>query len=112
MSVNHYKPHLLVLPEDDADRQIANGISLELSINPTRIQILPFAGGWHKVRESLSMEIAATLNRYEHAYVLAIVDFDGNADRRMQVLERVPEELCHRVFVMGCASEPEVAKKK
>ena len=33
MSVNVYKPHVLVLPEDDADRQIANGFLLDPSLN-------------------------------------------------------------------------------
>lgn len=30
MSVNKYKPHVLVLPEDDANRQLANGFLLGL----------------------------------------------------------------------------------
>ncbi len=32
MSVNKYKPHVLILPEDDADRQIANGFCTELGV--------------------------------------------------------------------------------
>jgi len=28
MSINKYEPHLLVLPEDDANRKIANGFIL------------------------------------------------------------------------------------
>lgn len=28
MSVNKYKPHVFVIPEDDADRQIADGFVL------------------------------------------------------------------------------------
>jgi hypothetical protein len=29
MSVNKYHPHVLVLPEDDANRQLANGFLLD-----------------------------------------------------------------------------------
>jgi len=39
MSVNVYKPHVLVLPEDDADRQIATGFLLDPSLKPRNIQI-------------------------------------------------------------------------
>jgi hypothetical protein len=31
MSVNKYLPHVLVLPEDDANRQMANGFFLDQS---------------------------------------------------------------------------------
>ena len=46
MSINKHKPHLLVLPEDDADRQIANGfvIAQGVGLDDRAIQILPEAG--------------------------------------------------------------------
>jgi hypothetical protein len=31
MAVNRYKPHIYVVPEDDANRQIANGFLLHPS---------------------------------------------------------------------------------
>lgn len=46
MSVNVYQQHVLVLPEDDANRQIVNGFLLEPSLNERVIQVLPIAGGW------------------------------------------------------------------
>ena len=49
MSVNVYKPHVLVLPEDDANREIANGFLLAPSLKLRNIQVLPCAGGWGKV---------------------------------------------------------------
>lgn len=51
MRINKYKPHILVLPEDDANRQIANGFLLEKTLNQSAIQVLPPAGGWKKVVE-------------------------------------------------------------
>lgn len=49
MSINAYKPHLLVLPEDDANRQIADGFVLDSNCNYRAIQVLRVAGGWLKV---------------------------------------------------------------
>ncbi|MEL6815565.1 MAG: hypothetical protein AAFP03_12215, partial [Cyanobacteria bacterium J06598_3] len=59
MSVNKYQECLLVLPEDDANRQLANGFSNNIGINENVIQVLPEAGGWKKV-----------LNKFEQTYSL------------------------------------------
>ena len=48
MSVNKYLPHLLILPEDDANRELANGFVLNHAVNSRAVQILPPAGGWKK----------------------------------------------------------------
>jgi hypothetical protein len=53
VSVNKHLPHVFVLPEDDANRQLAKGF--ELQIDPSRlrrIQVLPAAGGWNEVLKS------------------------------------------------------------
>lgn len=47
MSINKYKAHLLVLPEDDANRQMANGFILDPNLNERVIQVLPPVGGWN-----------------------------------------------------------------
>jgi hypothetical protein len=54
MGINRYKPHLLVLPEDDSNRQIANGFILNPSLNERLIQVLPPTGGWTKVVDMFS----------------------------------------------------------
>ncbi len=41
MSANKYQPHLLILPEDDANRELANGFILNQAINPRVVQIMP-----------------------------------------------------------------------
>ena len=53
MSINKHKLHLLVLPEDDADRQIANGfvIAQGVGLDYRAIQILPEVGGWPRPAE-------------------------------------------------------------
>ena len=49
MSVNKYLPHVLVLPEDDANRQLANGFLLDRALMTRSIQVLAEAGGWTAV---------------------------------------------------------------
>jgi hypothetical protein len=44
MSVNKYQPHILVLPEDDANRQLANGFVLDQSVATRNIQVLEEVG--------------------------------------------------------------------
>jgi hypothetical protein len=39
MSVNRYRPHVLVIPEDRADEQIANGFVLHDQVKHRQIQI-------------------------------------------------------------------------
>ena len=46
MAINKYKPYIYVLPEDDANRQIANGILLHESVDFRSIQVMPTTGGW------------------------------------------------------------------
>ena len=51
MSVNKYQPHVLVLPEDDANRQLANGFLLDQYLSTRKIQVLEEVGGWIQVLE-------------------------------------------------------------
>jgi hypothetical protein len=46
---NRYRPHVLVVPEDDVNRQIANGFLLDPSILIGNIQVLEEVGGWLEV---------------------------------------------------------------
>jgi hypothetical protein len=49
MSVNRRQPHVLVLPEDDANVQLANGFHLDPYLSAWKLQLLDAAGGWIKV---------------------------------------------------------------
>jgi hypothetical protein len=46
--IHRYKPHVLVLPEDDRNRQLANGFLLHPSLS-AQIQVLVEVGGWGKL---------------------------------------------------------------
>ena len=54
MSVNKYNPHLIILPEDDHNLQIAKGFRRDLNVKDV-IQVLAVARGWKKVmKESIT----------------------------------------------------------
>lgn len=102
---NKYKPHLQILPEDDANRELVTGFLLEPRVQQRNIQVLKPAGGWMKVIESIeSCGLATTPERR----LLLLIDFDDDIERRMVLVrERIPVELQDRIFVLGTASEPE-----
>lgn len=104
--MNNYRPHVLVLPEDGANADIANGFILHDQIDDRQIQILPSAGGWPKVRDSMT-ELAETMRRYQGRQIVLLVDFDKQEDRFKKMTDGVPGDLAKRVFVVGLWSEPE-----
>ncbi|MGA2478632.1 MAG: hypothetical protein ABSG63_07785 [Spirochaetia bacterium] len=111
MSVNRYLPHVLVLPEDDANRQIANGFLLDPFLNDRAIQVLPPAGGWSKVRDSFAEAYLPEMAKLRQRYMILLVDFDKHDNRVKEVKKVIPPELVDRVFVVGVLSEPEELKK-
>jgi len=109
MSVNKHRPHVLVLPEDDADRQLANGFHLALG-SPRQIQVLPEIGGWGKVLDRFNSDHVRDMSGLPHRSVVLVIDFDGDLSRLEKAKESIPVELADRVFVIGVLSEPEVLK--
>lgn len=54
---NLYKPHLLVLPEDEADQQLANGIKLSINIKNGALIIDKPAKGWLNVVKKFTAQV-------------------------------------------------------
>ncbi|MBC1238000.1 hypothetical protein [Nostoc sp. 2RC] len=111
MSINKYQPHVFVLPEDDANRQIANGFILNQNLNNRAIQILPPAGGWKIVLERFTNDYAATMRQYPQRMIVLLIDFDESEDRLSYAQSQIPSDLIDRVFVIGVLSEPESLKR-
>ncbi len=109
MSINKYIPHILVLPEDDANRQIAKGFVRDL--DGRFIQVVPVAGGWKKVVEQFTNHYAHTMERFPKRMMALIIDFDQSEDRFNYVRNQIPKDLKNRVFILGVLSEPEKLKK-
>jgi hypothetical protein len=111
MSLNKYKPHIYVLPEDDANRQIAIGFLLDPNLDGRAIQILPPLGGWTQVVDTFTNVHAVEMQRYEYRRIVLLIDFDGQYERRFrEVRSKIPQELVERVYVLGALSDPEALK--
>jgi hypothetical protein len=108
---NRYQPHVWVLPEDDANRQLANGFVLDLDQpSSRRIQVLPEVGGWRAVLDTFESDHVAEMDRFAQRYMVLLIDFDGEEGRLNEVKRRIPERLTGRVFILGAWSEPEALK--
>lgn len=107
---NKYKPHVLVLPEDDANRQIANGFILNVNIKGPVIQILPIADGWMKLIAKFEQEHINALRDYPDRQLVLLIDFDNHLDRLTWIQAKIPPDIENRVFVLGVLSEPETLK--
>ena len=113
MSVNVYNPHVLVLPEDDANRQIANGFLLEPSIKHRNIQVLTPAGGWGKVLDSFVVDHVAGLRKWPERHLILLIDFDNHVEERhARFVSQFPEDVRDRIFLLGTQSEPEPLRKQ
>jgi hypothetical protein len=112
---NKYLEHLQVLVEDDANRQLINGLSQHHSLQLRRLQVLPPAGGWTFVLDTLTDP--ATIRKITELgkrHLLLLIDFDDQfADRWALYEERkaamIPE-VSNRIYLLGCLHEPEKLK--
>ena len=109
MSCNKYQPHLLILPEDDANRELANGFITEVASR--KIQVLTPARGWSAVRDQLVRDHLAELRKYQFRHMVLLLDFDNNIDQRTETIaEAIPDEVKSRLFLLGVRSEPEALR--
>jgi len=111
MSPNQYKPHILVLPEDDANRQIANGFIQSPNLNARAIQVLPPAGGWQRTVEQFINDYVPTMRKFPQRMMVLLIDFDNRENRLSYAQSQIPDNLKERVFILGVQSEPENLKR-
>lgn len=111
MSINKYLPHLLVLPEDEANANIVNGFVLHPQLNDRSIQVLPPAGGWTAVVEKFEKSYVPKMRQYSDRYMVLLIDFDTKDNRFEYVSKRIPDDLKSRVFILGVLDEPEDLRK-
>jgi hypothetical protein len=109
--VNRDQPHVLVLPEDDANRQLANGFHLQVDFaRQRRMQVLPVAGGWIRVLEQFKSDHLNIMVGNPNRFMILLIDFDGRAERLNMAKAAIPDELADRVFILGAFNEPEALK--
>jgi len=111
MSVNRARPHLLILPEDQANREIVNGFLAYSSVDLNRVQVMKNLGGWKNVCNEFEHVYVPKLNQNKNCHVVMLIDFDEKPDRRAYVEGLIPDDLQDRVFVIGVWSQPEKLKE-
>ena len=111
MSVNKYLPHVFVLPEDDANRQLANGFLLDPSLLIRKIQVLPEVGGWTQVLEHFKSDHVVEMDRYPDRFMVLLINFDGDEGRLTKAKAAIPDGLTERVFILGALSKPEALRQ-
>lgn len=109
MSANPYQPHVQVLPEDDANRQIANGFNTAIGCLRS-FHILRPVGGWRKVLDEFKDYHIAEMDRTPHRHLVLLIDLDGKLERLGEAKRMIPDRLSDRVFVLSAFSEPERLK--
>lgn len=118
MSINLYKPHLLILPEDDADEDIALGIIGPSNINERVVSIDKPLGGWTDVVKKYLKYEVPKMRKYDKRIIVLLIDFDCDTKdkspekRFFQVSKEIPDDLKSRTFVLGTLDEPEELRKK
>ena len=104
--MNKYQPHIKVLVEDDAIRQVANGFFLNYNV-VGRIQIMPTLGGWPNVKEEFETIYVTAMRNNLSIYCVLIIDFDEDLDRRTTFNQIIPKDLRDRVILIGAFDEVE-----
>ena len=109
---NKYADHLLVLPEDDANRRLVNGFLINVNVKYRCVQVLPEAGGWRHVLAALQdSAVIKGLMTYQKRHLLLMIDFDAKAAARLQdyanFLAALPVAAQSRVYLLGSLETPE-----
>lgn len=111
MSVNRYRPHVLILPEDDANTNLSNGFIQHANLKTRAIQVLPQAGGWLEVLQAYLDEHVKSSMRYVDCHFVMLIDFDNHFPSRLQQFQNaIPAQYSNRTYVIGTIDEPEKLK--
>jgi hypothetical protein len=111
MSVNKYSPHIVVLPEDQANSDMVNGFLQHPQLEARSIQVLHYAGGWEAVVEKFRKHHMLQMGKYSERRFLLLIDFDKKESRLDDIKRKIPDDVKDRVFVLGVWSNPEELKK-
>lgn len=108
MSVNAYRPHLMVLSEDKANSDIANGFVNNVNVAMRSVQVLPYVSGWEDVIKKFKCYHIQRMREFPQRRLLLLIDFDGEPESRFKSIEsEIPDDIKERVFVLGVLTEPE-----
>jgi hypothetical protein len=101
----------MVLPEDDANRELVLGFLLDSSLSRRAIDFLEVAGGWIKVLDNFEYNEIADMRKFQKRHMILLIDYDNDISRLEIAKDRIPNDLRDRVFILGCLSDPESLKR-
>ena len=110
MSVNAHRPHLYILPEDDANRKLAIGFLLYQFLSAQNLRVLKPSGGWLKVLDQFKSRHIPEMAANPKRFMVLLIDFDNDPNRLSTAKKEIPANLADRVFILGVLSEPERLK--
>ena len=93
MSADRSKLHVLVLPEDQADHEIANGFrghQLNNDRTQRQIQVENVGRGWLRTCETFKEDYIPGLRRITTRHIIILIDFDGERGRMEKAQELHP----------------------
>ncbi len=113
MAVNKMRPHLVVIPEDEANLQLVNGFIGYFAVNSRQVGLESPAGGWMPALTLFETDYVSYLRKFQKGNVVVLIDFDGEGDTRRTTCEqKVPDDLKERVFFLGTRDEPEALRRE
>jgi len=109
MGVDKFKPHIFVIPEDDANRAMAIGFRLRMD-HMRQMHIAGCAGGWSKALDLLTSEYVNAMERNANTFVVLLIDLDGDIDRTVNARALIPRTFVDRTFILSTLTKPEHLK--
>ena len=109
--MDKYSRQLVVVPEDDANRDLANGfVGVMSPLKHRNVFIARPARGWARAAAAWS---SLKLDVYVQRHVVLLVDFDGQHPvRHQEIIASIPAQFHDRVFVLGSEITPEKLKHR
>jgi hypothetical protein len=92
---------VLLIPEDRALGDIAIGFRSRVA----HLRVEPPVGGKARLREQLVTQEIEKLRRFPNRFLVLVRDFDGQ--RLTDLRDAIPDDLQHRVFILGPLNEAE-----
>jgi len=113
MICNPYQNHLLILSEDNAYKDMANGFAGHFAVDGDKINIVKPAGGVQKLLALFLQTYAAGLLKYQNRHVLLLFDLDGNPNHHLKtiIFNQIPNDIKSRVFFLCGLNEAEDIKR-
>ena len=111
MSCNKSLPHIIVIPEDDANKAIANGFEEGLDSGQRNFQIVRPSGGWLKAIGDFNDIYLPKISIKSNGHIVLLIDFDNFPNRLIQIQSQIPKNVSKRVFVLGAKKNPEELKR-